>query len=309
MGLFSLFKKSAANTAAPATAPSPSAVAKEAPTPAAGPDIPALIEVARTGAPGAMQAVWRAIFALPRWHFVGRGQMPDVQPFCGVVEGRPMLCAFTSSDRALEFAKKQGLASGDGGYAILEMQVEAASAYAVKLGAKGVQAVVFDDSVGGGIYAALQNLVHMYSTLSGVPLAEAAERFELDPFDTLLERASQTGDSAHVRELIAWACRRPAWWLLADADDPSRPAAWTTAMDVRTAAAFTDPARAASAAQTMGFLDAHGQPRLLQLPPLRAAAAIAGLHAAEPIGEVTINLRLPLEGRSFDALVRTLAAD
>ncbi|MBF4599258.1 hypothetical protein ITJ55_00380 [Frigoribacterium sp. VKM Ac-1396] len=59
--------------------------------------------------------LWDAIFALDRWWFVARGELPDVQPLVAEVDGRPMVLAFTSPERARQHGLARGLSDDEAG--------------------------------------------------------------------------------------------------------------------------------------------------------------------------------------------------
>lgn len=59
--------------------------------------------------------LWDAIFALDRWWFVARGELPDVQPLVAEVDGRPMVLAFTSPERARQHGLARGLPDDEAG--------------------------------------------------------------------------------------------------------------------------------------------------------------------------------------------------
>ena len=109
-----------------------------------------------------MEALWSAVYELEKWYFVGRGEMPNIQPFIGMVEEKPFLMGFTNDKRAHEFALRHKLENDEGTIPILVMTVDAAVEYAMKLQTHGVVGVLFNDGP-HGFFAPLQNLAPMLS--------------------------------------------------------------------------------------------------------------------------------------------------
>lgn len=66
----------------------------------------------------AQSALWRAMFALDEWWFMATGGLPDGGPVVGVVDGVPSLMAFTSQERAREFALANGRSEEEAGQVI-----------------------------------------------------------------------------------------------------------------------------------------------------------------------------------------------
>ena len=94
------------------------------------------------GAMGDLDALYGAVFALERWHFVARGQFPDVHPYvasnAGQANGKPMIRAFTDADRVLRFAKENDLTDEDGGAPDLNVPTEGIVDYLEKFRAEDV---------------------------------------------------------------------------------------------------------------------------------------------------------------------------
>src|SRR5687768_5282124 len=67
-------------------------------------------------------------FALPKWHFIARGEFPDVNPYIAsnaeYAGGQHMVRAFTDTDRLLRFVKENNLEEADGGQRILSIPTD-----------------------------------------------------------------------------------------------------------------------------------------------------------------------------------------
>ena len=108
----------------------------------------------------AMAQLWGAVYALPAWNFVARGALPDVTPFVGVVDGKPMVLAFTDRARADAFARRQGFTDPDGNSSILSLSVQSVVELVPAYQAQGVFGILFNTG-SHGFFAPLTNLSRM----------------------------------------------------------------------------------------------------------------------------------------------------
>lgn len=73
------------------------------------------------------EALFGAAFRLKEWHFIARGEIPDVKPYVAsnptIVSGAPMLKAFTDTKRLQAFATENNLTGPDGSVSILSLPV------------------------------------------------------------------------------------------------------------------------------------------------------------------------------------------
>jgi len=97
--------------------------------------------------------LWDALFALDRWWFIARGDLPDVQPLVADVDGRPMVLAFTSPERARQHGLARGLSDEEAGR-LLALPSGGFVDDAVARERTGVFGVLFDVE-GKGPYAPL----------------------------------------------------------------------------------------------------------------------------------------------------------
>lgn len=105
----------------------------------------------------ALTALWTATFELERWWFVLRGDLDNPRPFVGVYEGRPFVLAFTTSERARDFAVAEGYAPAEGSTFSITMTPDATVDAAFGWAAQGIHAITFDHGV-TGYHAPLANL-------------------------------------------------------------------------------------------------------------------------------------------------------
>ena len=135
------------------------------PAPAERPDFDALSRAAN--APGAAVAakaeLYAAAFRLEEWLFIARGTFPDVRPYVAanraLVDGVPMLKAFTDADRLHLFASDNALTAPDGGALVLSLPVASIQPILDSLADQGVTHVHFNaDDCSEGFYAPLRQL-------------------------------------------------------------------------------------------------------------------------------------------------------
>ncbi|ADB32447.1 hypothetical protein Kfla_3387 [Kribbella flavida DSM 17836] len=126
-----------------------------------------LAEAVRTDPSTANQEkLWAATFALERWWFVQRGGPENPQPFVGVHSDKPFLMAFTSAQRAREFAVANGLAGADDEVGVLALTPAGVVAQAPVWLQQGIAAITFDHGT-SGFFAPLGNLPAIRSHVLG----------------------------------------------------------------------------------------------------------------------------------------------
>jgi hypothetical protein len=126
-----------------------------------------LAEAVRTDPSTANQEkLWSATFSLERWWFVQRGEPDHPQPFVGVHQDQPFLMAFTSAQRARDFAVANGLAGQDDEVGVLALTPADAVAQAPVWLQQGIAAITFDHGT-SGYFAPLGNLPAIRSHIQG----------------------------------------------------------------------------------------------------------------------------------------------
>jgi len=98
---------------------------------------------AAPGDPAVWGPLWAAVLALPQWLFIARGGMERPQPFIGVFPQGPMLCAYTTPDRAREGALAMGLPEEEAGL-VLAVPAEGIVDWAASFQQHGVFGITFD---------------------------------------------------------------------------------------------------------------------------------------------------------------------
>jgi hypothetical protein len=75
-----------------------------------------------------LNALFGAAFALEKWNFISRGELPDVRPYvasnAAVADNQQMIRAFTDTDRLMRFARENDLTEADGSAKILTIPTE-----------------------------------------------------------------------------------------------------------------------------------------------------------------------------------------
>lgn len=112
-------------------------------------------------------ALYLQVFALPQWHFIARGQFPDVNPYIAsnpqVADGQYMVRAFTDTDRLQRFAKENNLMGtepvGKEDVLVLSVPTEKIVDYLEQFISQGVHGIWFNsDSQSYGFFAPLKQL-------------------------------------------------------------------------------------------------------------------------------------------------------
>ncbi len=112
------------------------------------------------GAMGDLSNLFGAAFALSEWHFIARGEFPDVNPYIAAnaefAGGQQMVRAFTDTDRLLRFAKENNLTDADGGAANLSIPTEKIVDYLEQFIADGVHGIWFNSDTHSAIFGRIK---------------------------------------------------------------------------------------------------------------------------------------------------------
>ena len=217
MAFFGLFKsKSTPSTPAPAANREPLA-ADTASFPSV--DFAALAQAMKRQEAGAQQAFWNGVFRLPSLHFYCSKPMakiiaendPAPPLFIAVVDGRPMLHAFTDAARATAFgnARQEQQHTRENGITQLSLSTESAIEYFLRLPPE-VDALLIDNEV----FAARGNVVWLYAISRGLTMTEACARIGIPAWGPLNDRFKATKELAHLDELVEYALRQEFWYTL-----------------------------------------------------------------------------------------------
>jgi hypothetical protein len=115
------------------------------------------------GARGALDALWGAVYRLPSWLFLLRGD--NMIPISCVIEGRTSVMAFTDHPALQRFSKLQAYNSDDD-YSAMLLTVENASEMLLGLRSRGAETLLFNHG-GEGFSLPLENLPGLYHYFNG----------------------------------------------------------------------------------------------------------------------------------------------
>ncbi|HQU81994.1 MAG TPA: hypothetical protein PKY59_02655 [Pyrinomonadaceae bacterium] len=146
-------------------------------------DFDALAEKAMaTNAMEDLNALFGAAFALEKWNFIARGELPNVYPYVAsnpaAADNQPMVRAFTDADRLMRFARENNLTEADGSAKILTMPTETIIPYLEGFIEQGAFGVWFNsDSESKDFFIPIKQLQPIKDHLAKLnqPVAKAAE--------------------------------------------------------------------------------------------------------------------------------------
>lgn len=115
------------------------------------------------GAMEKLNALFGAAFALEKWHFVSRGEFPDVHPYvasnANYADNQPMVRAFTDTERLMRFARESNLTSDYGSATMLSIPTENIVDYLEGFMNHGVHGIWFNsDTQSEGFFLPLKQL-------------------------------------------------------------------------------------------------------------------------------------------------------
>lgn len=117
----------------------------------------------------AMDAMWRALYALDAWLFLARGELDAPRPWSLSLPEGPMVLAFTTAARAQEAGRAAGFSEEEVAH-ILAVPMPGAIEWVAGLGSAGLVGVVFDYGVSAA-FAPLRNLIPMRDWMAEHPPA------------------------------------------------------------------------------------------------------------------------------------------
>jgi hypothetical protein len=205
------------------------------PNGAAGPvDFDALIAAAvKSGDPTAQGPIWKAIYDLPSWHFVGDPQRPTA-PVVGIQHGQPAVFVFTDPDHAQRYAEKGRILDEQGKAFHIPMALGQAKSFLAQLAERGVRYIVFNaEPVGLG-----GDLKQFLAEADRV-LQHQIGRF----FDDLVKQAEAAGGGEAYSRVWAAVMELPRWHFVGDRMMPDKPYVGTV-NDQPAVFAFTDEVNA-----------------------------------------------------------------
>lgn len=126
------------------------------------------LKVNGTNAVKDLDNLYRPVFALKEWHFIARGQFPNVRPYIAsnpdIANGQPMIRAFTDTDRLYRFARENKLLTNElsgkqEDALVLSIPTDKIIDYLEQFTSKGVYGIWFNsDTESEGFFVPLKQL-------------------------------------------------------------------------------------------------------------------------------------------------------
>ncbi len=118
--------------------------------------------------------LWSALFSLEQWHFIARGEFPNVTPYVAaneaIANGEYLIKAFTDTAKLGFYAKECGLIGPDGQVTILSLPVATILPVMASFIELGVWGIHFNgDSGSEGVFSPMGNLpqIRQYLVANG----------------------------------------------------------------------------------------------------------------------------------------------
>ncbi len=93
---------------------------------------------------GPQIALWQRVATLPTWFFIARGTVDRPSPYAVAAPQGPMVCLYSSAERADAAGRELGATTEDGSVRLLSVPMPQAIDYVASLGAAGVFGVTLD---------------------------------------------------------------------------------------------------------------------------------------------------------------------
>lgn len=118
-----------------------------------------------------LDQLWVAVFRLEQWHFIARGDAPNVRPYIGYKDKEtPMIYAFTDTDRLEAVARELKLLDAQGNVPILSIPSANIVGYLQQFAQYGVKGIWFNPN-GYGFFSPLPNLTQIKARVDSLNLA------------------------------------------------------------------------------------------------------------------------------------------
>jgi hypothetical protein len=277
-----------------------------------------LVRIAtETGDNECLHRLWQAVMRLEQWHFMSTpvdehaADMGNPQPVVGSVPelpDKPMLFAFTDDKRAWRAMVDNGAPTTSDAIPTVAMPLKRAAKYAYDLQQSGVWGILFNQNTGErGFYAPLANIAPMFEYHHGYVLPGIEADRPAPDFDSIAGAYKQTHAQHALHAYLRCLFHLKNWFFVSDQSSPNAPMLWTFSGELAIVG-FTNPQRAAHAAEKMGILDEEGCANVLEMTPQETkgifdAARQHGIHrivfngSSEP---------MPFETEALQSVIETM---
>lgn len=170
-----------------------------------------------------LNVLFGAVFALPQWEFIARGNMPNVSPYvasnAAYADNQPMIRAFTDGKRLIRFARENNLTRADGSCDSISIPTTNIVDYLEQFISQGAYGIWFNsDTESDGFFVPLKQLRPIKEHLAKLNLPAAKSAPTKQAFETLIVQIKDGLGfaSGFVKESGATHhsfCRVPADWV------------------------------------------------------------------------------------------------
>lgn len=168
-----------------------------------------------------LNELYGAAFALENWHFIARGEFPNVSPYVAAnaeyADGQYMVRAFTDTVRLQRFAKENNLTGADGSALVLSIPTNKAVEFLEQFIAHGVHGIWFNsDTESDGFFVPLKQLRPIKTHLEKLNILkpearkQAVETLIVIVKDGLMLPSGFVAPSSYTCNFF---CRVPADWV------------------------------------------------------------------------------------------------
>lgn len=123
-------------------------------------DVDARVAALAGAAPDAEIDLWRAVVRLPQWFFIDRGEPDRPRPYGVAFDAGPVICVYSSAERAQRAARDLGLAGESEPVPLMTVPMPAALDWIQSFAAAGVFGIALDHPQVGN-YVPLPNLAFL----------------------------------------------------------------------------------------------------------------------------------------------------
>lgn len=264
-----------------------------------------------------MHRLWQAVMRLDQWHFMSTpvdesaADMGNPRPVVGTVPelpDKPMLFAFTDDKRAWRAMVDSGASATGDTIPTVAMPLRRAAKYAYDLQKSGVWGILFNLKIGEqGFYAPLANIAPMFEFHHGFVLPGIEEDRPAPDFDSIAGAYKQTHAQHALHAYLRCLFHLENWFFVSDQSSPNAPMLWTFGGELAIVG-FTNPQRAAHAAEKMGILDEEGCANVLEMTPKETTGLfdVARQHGIHRIVFNGNSEPMPFETEALQSVIETM---